>query len=96
MQRYQKKKSAPKAKVSNLGPLLQVLRSELSPNWGFYKEFLVGAQAAIARGESTSAWDEQIEPLVQEPALQVAHQDVFFLLRSEGKLQSSFTPPPLP
>jgi hypothetical protein len=101
MQRYQKK-SAPKAKTeaTNLDHLLQILRSELGPNWGFYKEFLVGVTAAIARGESTPAWVEQIEALVQEPARQFAYQGVLFLLSdlcSERKLlSSSFPSPSLP
>jgi hypothetical protein len=85
MQRYhQKRKPAPKTKARNLDPLLQVLRSELDPNWGFYKEFLVGVEAAIASGESTSAWAAQIEPLVRGVSPQFAHQGVLFLLRSEG------------
>jgi hypothetical protein len=82
MQRKQQRRRTPEAKTTNFGPLLQVRREDLGADWGFYKEFLEGAQAAIARGEGISAWVEQIEPLVQEPpARQFAHQGVLFLLR---------------
>jgi hypothetical protein len=65
MQRYQKRKAASKAKATNFNSLLEVLRSELGPSWGFYREFPVGGvKVAMASGESISAWVELIEPLV--------------------------------
>ena len=81
MQRRQQQKPTPDARFSNLEPLLLVIRKELGLDWCFYKEFLECFRTAILKGEDTSIWVHHIEPLLQEPALQFAHQGVLFLLR---------------
>jgi hypothetical protein len=81
MQRRQQQEPRPDAGFSNLEPLLLVIREELGLDWCFYKEFLGCFRTATLKGEDTSIWVHHIEPLVQEPTLQFAHQGVLFLLR---------------
>lgn len=69
------------AKADNFSPLLRVLKAEFGIDWGFYQEFLDGAKAAIVARDSYSAWAEQIELLIQNPAARIAHEGVLLLLR---------------
>jgi hypothetical protein len=89
MLRRQYQKPTTTAKLKNLDLLLLVIRSELSPDWGCYKELIEGAAAAKASGENVSAWVTQIEALVQNSASRIAHGGVLFLLgvtvQSEGE-----------
>jgi hypothetical protein len=73
MQRRQQQKLKSDAILTNLEPLLLVIRKELGLDWCFYKEFLDCVRTATLKGEDTSIWVYHIEPLVQEPTLQFAH-----------------------
>jgi hypothetical protein len=84
MQRRQQPKVKSGAMLSNLEPLLLVIREELGLDWCFYKEFLECLRTATLKGEDTSIWVHHIEPLIQEPTLQFAHQGVLFLFREVG------------
>jgi hypothetical protein len=84
MQRSRQLRSAPKpsqkAKLNNFSPLLLALRAGLGSDWCFYKDFLERAVAAKARGEDLYPHIKQIEPLVQDSSLRIAHEGVAFLL----------------
>jgi hypothetical protein len=84
MQRRQQRKFKSDGILSNLEPLLLVIREELGLDWCFYKEFLNCVRKATLKGEDTSIWVHHIEPLVQRSTLQFAHQGVLFLFREMG------------
>jgi hypothetical protein len=84
MQWRQQRKPKSDAILTNLEPLFLVIRKELGLDWCFYKEFLDCVRTATLKGEDTSIWVHHIEPLVQEPTLQFAHQGVLFLFREMG------------
>ncbi|CAN9191217.1 unnamed protein product [Alternaria alternata] len=93
MQRRQQRKLKSDGILSNLEPLLLVIREELGLDWCFYKEFLNCVRTATLKGEDTSVWVHHIEPLVQKPTLQFAHQGVLFLFREMGAALRSKSPP---
>lgn len=74
-------REAKKLEFSNFLPLIACIRADLGPDWGFYREFLEGVIDASTRGETASAWYEQIKPLVENHAgLRLAHEGICFLI----------------
>jgi len=74
-------REAKKLDFSNFLPLIASIRVDLGADWEFYREFLEGVIDASSRGETATAWYEQIEPLVRSNGgLRIAHEGVCFLI----------------
>ncbi|KAF2127205.1 hypothetical protein P153DRAFT_61422 [Dothidotthia symphoricarpi CBS 119687] len=72
-------------KPSNLGPLLQDIRTKLGSNWTFYQECLDSIVGAAAREQDTIAWLEQMQQVVEgREDLVCSHEGVLFLLSEMG------------
>jgi len=61
--------------------VVQVLQVKFAVDCRLYGEFLDDVKVAIAAEGGYPVWAEQIEPLLPNPAAEIAHECFIFLLR---------------